>query len=257
MLAGLPPKAPHHAKILMPPLQEAAYGQAHAEGCRKGSRRRGGHLAFMNRLLGISLHPLPPEALPRHPTRDEAVAWLKASARTSYALDVATRCMALGVKMIVVCESLVFQALFSRALAAALGLPDAIPCLNGRKTLNTRREILADFRLREGYAVLVLTPRVGGVGHTITEATCVLHLTRWPNPAVEAQVEDRTHRIGQTEVVHVHVPMAVYGPAPHKSIDLALDGLMQNKRAMAETLLVPSYMGDEATILSNQLLMAA
>jgi len=51
------------------------------------------------------------------------------------------------------------------------------------------------------FDVMILSPRAGGVGLTLTHANHVIHLSRWWNPAVEDQATDRAHRIGQTRVV--------------------------------------------------------
>ena len=44
---------------------------------------------------------------------------------------------------------------------------------------------------------MILSPRAGGVGLTLTAANHVIHLSRWWNPAVEDQCTDRVFRIGQ------------------------------------------------------------
>nr|WP_234837600.1 C-terminal helicase domain-containing protein [Sinorhizobium medicae] len=43
----------------------------------------------------------------------------------------------------------------------------------------------------------MLGPKAAGTGLTLTAATHVIHLSRWWNPAVEEQCNDRVHRIGQ------------------------------------------------------------
>lgn len=53
---------------------------------------------------------------------------------------------------------------------------------------------------------MVLSPKAAGVGLTITAANHVIHLSRWWNPAVEDQCNDRVYRIGQSKAVTVHVP---------------------------------------------------
>ena len=55
---------------------------------------------------------------------------------------------------------------------------------------------------------MILSPRAGGVGLTLTAANHVIHLSRWWNPAVEDQCTDRVFRIGQHKTVHVYLPMA-------------------------------------------------
>ncbi|MGY6646396.1 MAG: hypothetical protein ACXIVD_14360 [Salinarimonas sp.] len=44
-------------------------------------------------------------------------------------------------------------------------------------------------------------------------------LSRWWNPAVEEQCNDRVHRIGQTRPVNVHIPMAVHPGYREHSFD--------------------------------------
>jgi hypothetical protein len=70
----------------------------------------------------------------------------------------------------------------------------------------------------------------------------VIHLSRWWNPAVEEQCNDRIHRIGQTKPVTVHVPMAIHPGYQHNSFDCLLHSLMTRKRRLASSALWP--MGD-------------
>src|SRR5262249_27667328 len=53
-------------------------------------------------------------------------------------------------------------------------------------------------------SIFVLSLRAGGTGLNLTRATRVFHFDRWWNPAVEDQATDRTHRIGQDQVVQVY-----------------------------------------------------
>ena len=94
----------------------------------------------------------------------------------------------------------------------------------------------------EGFDLLVLGPKAAGTGLTLTAATHVIHLSRWWNPAVEEQCNDRIHRIGQTKPVTVHVPMAIHPGYQHNSFDCLLHSLMTRKRRLASSALWP--MGD-------------
>jgi hypothetical protein len=60
------------------------------------------------------------------------------------------------------------------------------------------------------FDVLILSPKAGGVGLTITAANNVIHLSRWWNPAVEDQATDRAYRIGQYAQVTIHILMAIH-----------------------------------------------
>ena len=70
----------------------------------------------------------------------------------------------------------------------------------------------------------------------------MIHLSRWWNPAVEEQCNDRVHRIGQQRPVTVHVPLAIHPGYREQSFDCLLQSLMQRKRRMASQALWP--MGD-------------
>jgi len=90
--------------------------------------------------------------------------------------------------------------------------------------------------------MLILGPKAAGTGLTLTAATHVIHLSRWWNPAVEEQCNDRVHRIGQARPVSVHIPMALHPELGAQSFDGLLQTLMQRKRRLAERALWP--MGD-------------
>ncbi len=73
--------------------------------------------------------------------------------------------------------------------------------LTGGMSAPARDAALATFARDRERPVMVLSLRAGGIGLNLTAATAVFHFDRWWNPAVEAQAEDRAHRIGQTRPV--------------------------------------------------------
>ena len=80
--------------------------------------------------------------------------------------------------------------------------------VNGKVTsLSERIELIDDFRQKEGFNVIILSPDVAGFGLTLTEANHVIHYMRLWNPAKEDQATDRVYRIGQNKDVTVHYPM--------------------------------------------------
>jgi len=94
--------------------------------------------------------------------------------------------------------------------------------------------------------VMLLSPKAGGVGLTLTAANHVIHLSRWWNPAVEDQCSDRVYRIGQRRDVHIYYPLAVLPEAPDRSFDTQLQLLMERKRALARNLLAaPTFNRDD------------
>ena len=52
--------------------------------------------------------------------------------------------------------------------------------------------------------VILLSLNAASTGLNITEATHVMFLDQWWNPAVEDQAVDRVHRIGQKKEVHIY-----------------------------------------------------
>lgn len=80
--------------------------------------------------------------------------------------------------------------------------------INGEvKSLNTRTKYLNEFRQKQDFNIIILSPDVAGFGITLTEANHVIHFTRLWNPAKEDQSTDRVYRIGQTKEVTVHHPI--------------------------------------------------
>ena len=86
---------------------------------------------------------------------------------------------------------------------------------------------------------MLLSPRAGGVGLTLTSANHVIHLSRWWNPAVEDQCTDRVYRIGQDHTVHVYYPMAVHPLYGDSSFDDLLNTLLERKRKLSNRMLIP------------------
>jgi SNF2 family DNA or RNA helicase len=100
---------------------------------------------------------------------------------------------------------------FSQFVAAPFGV-EAIAArlrrhaplvLVGGQDAAAREAVLRRFADDPSRRVLVLSLRAGGVGLNLTAASVVFHFDRWWTAAVEAQAEDRAHRMGQTRPVQV------------------------------------------------------
>jgi hypothetical protein len=133
------------------------------------------------------------------------------------------------------------------------GLSHPVSCISGEVAGDQRQRLVSQFQNRPlGFDVMILSPRAGGVGLTITAANHVIHLTRWWNPAVEDQATDRVYRIGQTRDVDVWVPIAEH-PDPSlsaASFDRKLADLLARKRNLAQGLLIePEAAGDAEDLL--------
>jgi hypothetical protein len=112
--------------------------------------------------------------------------------------------------------------------------------INGAVKGQERQKRVEEFQNKAGgFDLMLISPKAGGVGLTLTAANHVIHLTRWWNPAVEDQATDRVYRIGQEKEVHVHYPMAVHPEMKDNSYDLILHSLLENKRELSRKSLVP------------------
>ena len=128
--------------------------------------------------------------------------------------------------------------------------------INGGTAGEKRLAIVDTFgRTGEGFGVLVLSPKAAGVGLNIVAANHVIHLSRWWNPAVEDQCNDRAYRIGQTKPVTVHIPIATHPDFRGQSFDEALDRLLDTKREMSRHMLgPPTSDGDVETLFDGVML---
>ncbi|MHB1463418.1 MAG: SNF2-related protein [Armatimonadota bacterium] len=91
----------------------------------------------------------------------------------------------------------------------------------------TQREAAIErFKTVDDARVLVLSLKVGGQGLNLQCASYVFHFDRWWNPAVELQAEDRAHRIGQTQPVHVYTYIMA------DTIEQRIDEILKSKRAL-------------------------
>ncbi len=102
---------------------------------------------------------------------------------------------------------------------------------------------IEQFEAHPGFAALVLSPEVAGVGLNITAANHVIHYGRWWNPAKEDQATCRAYRKGQKKPVYLYVPI---GLAPEGepeselgSFDQRLDALLRVKAGMRKDFLTP------------------
>jgi SWI/SNF-related matrix-associated actin-dependent regulator 1 of chromatin subfamily A len=140
-------------------------------------------------------------------------------------------------------EKVVVFTSFAEGVARhARTLGESCVSITGSDTAEQRMAAVDRFQSDPAVRVAVCNLIAGGVGLTLTAATHVIHLSRWWNPAVEEQCNDRVHRIGQTRPVTVHVPMAIHPQYREDSFDCLLQSLMGRKRRLASSALWP--MGD-------------
>jgi len=218
----------------MPDQQQLAYEDARLKLAQGGP---GAALKMLHHIRTVSVHP----NLEGHQQNGD---FIGASARLSASFDLIRQIKERGERALVFIEHRRMQYRFIELAKAELGV-DKIDLINGDTPIKTRQQIVNRFQshgTNSKFDLLVLGPKAAGTGLTLTAATHVIHLSRWWNPAVEEQCNDRVHRIGQTRDVTIHLPMAVHKGFQEGSFDCLLHSLMQRKRNLAESALWP--MGD-------------
>ena len=149
-------------------------------------------------------------------------------------------------KALVFVESLELQPILAQVLKERYGLRRLPLIINGSVSGLSRQKSVNEFQSEEaGFNVMLISPKAGGVGLTLTAANNVVHLERWWNPAVEDQCNDRAYRIGQKRNVNVYTPVSKHPLNEIPSFDLVLDGILSRKRSLAESLFVPSELSPE------------
>jgi hypothetical protein len=231
----LPHKSRRIHPRLMPNIQALAYDDARLKLARGGM---GAQLKMLHHIRSVSVHP----ALDIKASNDEFVV---SSARLQATMDILRRIKANGERALIFIEHRQMQYRFIELVRSELGLA-RVDLINGDTPIPQRQAIVNRFQRHlnedQGFDVLVLGPKAAGTGLTLTAATHVVHLSRWWNPAVEEQCNDRVHRIGQMRPVTVHLPMAVHDAYQEQSFDCLLQSLMMRKRRLASSALWP--MGD-------------
>ena len=241
---GLPQKIIKAYKETMPAVQAKAYSGVLAKaGNSRGSRKL--MLEILHHLRGVSLHPHRADDVDTS-DRGSILSWIGASARLSKCVELLRGIAGRGDKAIVFIEDLAVQRAFAESMAVVFDLEDIPGVINGGLPGDKRQAIVDRFQeASPGFDLLLLSPRAAGLGLTITAATHVLHLSRWWNPAVEDQCNDRAYRIGQTQDVTVHVPLAVHPDYGDQSFDVKLNQLLERKRTLSRDMLLPPEMNGD------------
>ncbi|GAA5624734.1 hypothetical protein Brsp04_04636 [Brucella sp. NBRC 12952] len=222
----------------MPASQARAYDDAVAA-ARAGTKSRKSMLETLHLLRGISLHP---DRAGEANAYDIAwrMSWINSSARVQKAVTLLEDIRGRSEKALVFLEDRSMQQTFAAAIAAHLNLSVRPPIINGTMVGRKRQEIVDAFQKAPlGFDLLILSPKAAGIGLTITAANHVIHLSRWWNPAVEDQCNDRAFRIGQVKNVTIHLPMAIHPIHGNGSFDQRLHDLLDRKRNLSRDMLAP------------------
>ena len=239
-LKDMPTKHIHTFETHMPSGQSRAYRDVvmkASAAVAAGTMGKGGMLSTLASMRGVSLHPQDPRAAPV-----DLQTYAAESARLSRTMEVLDAIARRSEKALVFVEDLAMQDRLAALIKARFNLSRLPMKINGGVP-GAKRQAMVDVFQKEGgqFDVMILSPKAGGVGLTLTAANHVVHLSRWWNPAVEDQATDRVFRIGQLRDVHVYLPLAVHpdqdiGPA---SFDLKLNALIERKRQLTRDLFLP------------------
>lgn len=236
VLDGLPEKHEYRTARVMPTVQSSAYGEAVKKA--QALTDRGQMLAVIQQFREISLNPLRP-----HDVSPQQ--YVSSSARFEALFPILDDIKARDEKVLIFLDRNTVEAYLAQIVQSRYELPDLPPIINGEVPGKRRQQLVDAFQRRTGFDVMLLSPKAGGVGLTLTAANHVVHLSRWWNPAVEDQSTDRAYRIGQRKPVHVYYLQATLPGQPDASFDERLDALLKRKRDLSRELLWP-FQGDES-----------
>lgn len=128
----------------------------------------------------------------------------------------------------------------------------SVPVIDGNT--DHRLQIVEWFNHQPGFGVMIISPRAGGVGLTITSANHVIHYVRWWNPALENQATDRVYRIGQEKDVYVyHIITTDKQYFPNGTVEEKMHHLLENRRELAENVLIPFHYKELEEQLLNEM----
>jgi superfamily II DNA or RNA helicase len=230
-LKGLPKKTAYVKNKPMPETQRSAYSDAIIEAQKK--KGPGRMLEALHRLKSVSLHPF-------HPEQAEYPRYLSESARLDLLFEILDNIKAAGEKALIFVEALEMQPTLAAFIQRRYGLSRQPMIISGSVSGPKRQRRVNEFQASgKGFDAMILSPRAGGVGLTLTAANHVIHLSRWWNPAVEDQCTDRVYRIGQTQPVHVYYLQALHPDFPERSFDEKIHALLERKRILSRDMLMP------------------
>ncbi|MDW3048242.1 DEAD/DEAH box helicase [Vibrio sp. Vb1554] len=248
-LEGLPQKFIHQVAKPMPELQAAEYENI----VRDAPLKRGMAGGVLETIQKIRRASLIAEEFDGNGITDGVV---KRSARLTALIEILDKVHKSGEKALVFCEAIDVQEYLSGYLQHRYQLPSRPHRINGSVDGYTRKQYVDEFQSgADGeFDVMLLSPKAGGVGLTITAANHVIHLTRWWNPAVEDQSTDRAFRIGQKKDVNVYLPMAIHPKYKDGSFDANLNRLLSKKRSLSYNALMPGTItkGEMGDLISQK-----
>ena len=230
-LKGLPDKQEFEREAQMPVTQANEYTKI-INAAQAGEFKKA-PLQAIQRMKTVSIAPDFSEGI------DDAE-FIASSAKMTELCKILDEIKARQEKVLIFLESRQVQNKLIPLLQRRYALASPPPLINGAMTGVARKAKVDNFQaLPAGFAIMIISPKAGGTGLTITAANNVIHLERWWNPAVEDQCSARVHRIGQHKNVNVYLPMAVH--PKFETFDQVLHDLLSDKRELSRQVIVPTH----------------
>lgn len=223
---------------LMPDIQNSAYTDI----SNKLNSGQTSMIEALHSFRSISLHPINPKQVDEFSVDD----YIAASARLTVTFSILDQIKNRDEKALLFVESRAMQPVLASIIKQKYHLNSQPMIINGMVSGEARQEKVNKFQaLEDGFDVMIISPKAGGVGLTLTAANNVIHVERWWNPAVEDQCTDRAYRIGQTKAVNVYLPISRHSSFGEKSFDCILDRLLDDKRSLAKGLFIPTTIAND------------
>jgi hypothetical protein len=237
-LPDLPPCEENIREEVMPAPQHAAYDAAIERARDAGTR--GAVLSALSALRRISLHPDAEGA-------EDDTNFINASARLIPLFRILDEVRDRHERALIFLDDRTVQARLAGVIQRRYRLPASPMIINGAVPGAVRQARVNRFQSAASeFDVMLLSPRAGGVGLTLTAANHAIHLERWWNPAVEDQCTGRVLRIGQSRPVTVHIVQALcHG---RRSFDQNLHALLQRKRDIVRDTLGSGEVSDDESL---------
>jgi hypothetical protein len=236
-LDGLPKKIMIVKNKVMPDVQAAAYDEI-IQNVKSGAYNKAQFQAIHD-LKRVSLYN------PKLVSGDVEVL-IKSSARLQLLVETLDEIKLKDEKVLVFLENRELQTVLIPFIQKRYNLITPPLLINGATKGKQRKVKVDDFQARQdGFDVMVISPKAGGTGLTITKANHVIHLDRWWNPAVEDQCNDRCFRIGQNKDVIVYILRSKHPSLGDGSFDIILHLILETKRRVSKNVLIPPELSKE------------
>ena len=231
LMNDLPGISYHEINVKMFPEQEEIYMEIAARFRKEGPEQ---FLKYAQYLLQVCDHPAVYDAEKYSDAR---------SAKLEMLLKILEKIFRRKEKVLIFSRFLSTQAILKERIESEFG--KKVHVINGQLNPQTREEKIGDFQKGE-VDVLVINPRVGGVGLTLVEANNVVHYTVEWNPAVISQATDRAYRIGQTRDVEVYHLYSKFDKARFHTIEEYIRETLKKKKKISENVMIPLNVVEKA-----------